>query len=219
MQKTLQQILQDIGALIDQDTTLPTGTELTVRVAYANKALEQWGKSYEWKSLRRPDFAPTVLLSATSFALPVDFVKPMSALVDVSKTTDNVYEFIDADERFAKLSSDRYAYVTGDPSTGYSLIVNPAVISGASLVMDYRGAPSSMATLQDICVCPDPDYIVKRAEAMILEARSDPRYPTSKEEARQSLAAMIEDQDAGSQGETNQVPDRYKQSGFVIGED
>ena len=41
--KTLSQILADSAAYLDLDPSLPTGTELTVRINYAQQAVNEWG--------------------------------------------------------------------------------------------------------------------------------------------------------------------------------
>lgn len=219
MAKTLQDILDDVAAYLDQDTTLATGTELTVRVNLIDQALREWGDSYQWKQLRVFNYAPSWALSATSMALPTNFKKLMSAPYDVSVNPDNEYPEIRAEDRFLKGSSDRYSIVGGNDASGRYLVINPALTSGVSLVLDYQSTPSSMATLADISVCPDANFLVKRTIANILSSRSDPRFPTLKAEADDSLANMIEEEATLSGGQNNTTSSWIKQNNFVIGRD
>jgi len=215
--KTLNQVLQDVGAYIDQDTTLPTGTELTVRVNLVNQSLDEWGNAYQWKQLR-VIYSPTFALSATSIGLPTNFKKLMSPPYDISLTSDNKYIEIRPEERFNKLSTDKYSYILGNEAGGKALIINPALTSGASLVLDYQSFPSSMATLQDVAVTSNPEFLVKRTIAYILEARADQRFPLVKAEADRIISTAIEEEDTPSGGMDNRVPDFARSGSFRIGE-
>lgn len=216
-QKTLANILAEIGAYVDQDTTAPTGTEETVRVNLVNQALTEWGESYQWKSLR-VKYAPSINLSGTSLGLPTNFKKLMSPVVDVTLDATNQYKEIRPEERFLLASDTRYCYITGDDALGKALMINPPLASGVSLVLDYQAYPSGLATLQDISVCPNPTFLAKRATSLILGARSDNRFPTLAAEADRALNQMIEEEMAPSGGEENTTHDWYQKRAFRIGE-
>lgn len=218
MAQTLRQILDDIAAFIDQDTTLATGAELTVRVNLVNQAVREWGDAYQWQALRVP-YSPSFGASQVSLALPANFKHLMSPLVDRSLTVANTYVEIDPSERFDKLSSDRYCWLLGDEVSGKSLQVNPHLVSGASLVLDYQSYPSSMATLTDICIVPQPQFVTYRVVSRILEQRADSRFPIIKAEADQMLRTMVETEDVPSGGSDNRVPDWARQSGWRMGQD
>lgn len=218
MQKTLQSILDDIGAYVDQDTTTPTGVELTTRINFVNQSLTEWGESYQWAQLRVLSNL-TFSFSGTSFALPTNFKKLMSFPTDVSQNTDNQYIQIKPQDRLSYPSLNKYCYIIGDDSAGRSLVLNPPLASGASIAFDFQSYPSSLATLTDISVCPQPDYLVKRSIAYVLEARSDTRFPQVKQDADVILQKMIEEENAPSQAEINRIPYWKNQRNFVIGED
>ena len=218
MAQTLQNILDDVASFIDQDTTLATGTELTIRVNFVNQALKEWSNAYQWKSLR-VTHSPSFSLSAISLGLPTNFKKLMSPVYDMSKTTENEYPEIRAWERFTKVSTDRYVYQSGDDASGYYLTINPALVSGASIVLDYQSHASSMATLADICVCPQPQFVSRKVIGYILESRSDARFPQINAEADRLLLNMIEEENAASGGENNRTPDIFRQIKFRVGSD
>lgn len=213
---TLNSVLADVAAYIDQDTTLATGTELTVRVNLINQALNEWAETYQWASLRVTS-PVTFALSAVSIGLATNFKKLMSPIVDRSLTSDNVYVQIRPEERYNKLSSDKYCYILGNDVIGKSLNVNPALASGASLVYDYQSTPSSMATLQDVSVCPSTDFLVKRTIARLLESRSDARFTFVKEEADSALANMMQEEATPSGGQNNRTPNWATKANFRVG--
>lgn len=214
-QKTLANILAEIGAYVDQDTTAPTGTEETVRVNLVNQALTEWGEAYQWKSLR-VQAVPSFDVSGVSIGLPTNFKKLMTPVIDV--TLDTAYKEIHPDDRFLLAPDVRYCYTVGNEAVGKALIINPPLTSGVSLVFDYQTYPSAMATLQDISVCPNPSYLAKRTTSLILGARSDSRFPTLAAEADRALNQMIEDEMVPSGGEENTTHSYYDRRAFRIGE-
>ena len=68
---TLQEILIDSAAYLDQTTDLPTGDDLDVRVNFANQAVVTWQKAYRWNELK----SKYVFASSTmaTVSLPSDF--------------------------------------------------------------------------------------------------------------------------------------------------
>lgn len=214
---SLQNILQDIGAILNQDTTLPTGTDLTMQVNLIDQALKEWGEAYEWKQLRVVNYAPAFALSATSIGLPTNYEKLMGRPFDLSLSSGNDYEEIRPENRFTKQVNDRYCFTGGDDAMGHYIVLNPALVSGASIVFDYQSGPSSMATLQDILVAPSKNFIVQRVLAKIYESRQDPRFPQFNSEANNAMVQMIQEETAPSGAMTNQIPTYYKKINFQIG--
>lgn len=212
---TLEQILTKVGAYVDQDTTLPSGTDLTVRVNLVNRALNEWSDTYEWRSLRKT-FQPTVLYSMTSLGLPSNFKRLMSAPYDMS-LVDTKYEEINPSDRFSKNAEDKYCYILGDNSSGNYVVFNPPLASGASIVVDYQCYPSSLATYNDVSQVPHPEYLAQRTIAYVLESRSDGRYPSVKSDADRMLQSMIEWEVSKSGGQNNRVSDWMRSSGFKPG--
>lgn len=218
MQKTLEQILQDVGALVDQDITTPTGSDLTTRRNYSNLALEEWANAYQWKQLR--NILPlSYTVSGASIGLPANYKKLMSVVYDKSKDSDNTYPEIPPQARHEYGPTDKYVYVIGDDITGRSLQINPVPTSSFSGIVDIQIFPSAMSGLSDICGCPHPEFVVKRVGSYVLEARSDPRFPLMKADADKLLLRMIEEEDAPSLAMKNQIRGyNSRPNGFVIGE-
>lgn len=219
MAKTLEQLLEDIGAYVDQDTTLPTSTELNVRVNLIDQALSEWSDTYDWRQLR---FAGTVsaTLSGTSAALPSNFRKMLSPLYDMSQpvTKDREYVEIDPSQQYRRQRTDKVIWTGGDSVRGHYVGLF-GFVSGFSGVFDYQALASSMATLADVCVCPNPNFITKRTIGLILEARSDSRFPQLKADADAELRKMVEFEDTPSGAENNRISDWPRSTGFTIGED
>lgn len=215
MRQTLEQILQDIGGYVDQEVTTPTGSDLTSRKAYVNRALIEWADVYDWEQLNQTYTFNISYASTVSLSLPTNFKKPMSALYEYASTTPTEYEIVSKDDRFSLSPSDNYCYLSGDPADGHVLIVPKGLASGASVVMDIQAYPSSYATLTDYSQIPNTDYLVQRAISLVLEARGDARFPIARAEADRILANMIEVQNAKNLGMNNRIP---MPTSFVIGE-
>lgn len=218
MTAIVSEILAKVGAYVDQDTTAPTGTDETVRLNLINRAINEWGSTYEWKELRYP-FAPTILASMTSVGLPANFRKLMTPAYDMSVAVPTQYVERDANARFENNSGQPdFIWVGGDTARGRYMNFSAPLTSGASIVFDYQAFPSSVVTTTDVVVVREPEYVATRVIAYILESRSDSRFPQVKADADRWLQSMIEDEMAPSGGQNNQVNNIYKQSGFVIGE-
>lgn len=218
MAVTLNTILNDVAAFVDQDTTLATGTELTVRVNLINQALTEWAEAYQWKQLKYPSVL-TFALSGTSVGLNPNFKKLMTGVYDVSVSPNTLYEQITEADKFTKNSQDKYILVGGNKADGLYINFNPGMASGMSLNYYYQSTPSSLATLADVSVCPSGEFLAKRTIATILQSRSDSRFPIIKAEADNLLANMIEEEVSQSGGQNNRVPDVYRSNNFRLGRD
>lgn len=221
---TLEQILQRIGSYVDQDDSTPTGTDLTVRISYVNRAYDEWAITYDWLALKQPyGFMPT-MTSQTSVGLPSKFKKLESPLYDYGVDTNRQkpYEYPEIREadRFNWNPVDQFCYVMGNRLTGFNLIVPKGMSSGASMVADISVFPSSLATLTHVPVLNDPDFLVFRGIAYVLEARGDARFPQAKVDADRSLARMVEHENAFRfAGGAKFIPNTYSKmaSHFRIG--
>lgn len=211
-------VLTDIAAVIDQDTAAVTGTDLLVRINLIDQAQREWAAAYQWKDLRY-SFQPSFGLSGYSSALPTNFKKLMSPVYDVSVTTNNEYQEINPSDRHLKDSTEKYVFVRGNQAQALSLFINPPLLSGASLTLEYQAYPSSLATLADTVLCPNTQFLSYRVLSQIMAARSDDRFPQFKAYADDQLSNMIEEEQAPSGGEDNRTQDYLTRSGFEIGLD
>lgn len=221
MAQTLNDILNDVAAIIDQDITLATGTDLTVRTQLVNQAVREWANAYQWKQLRINQFAPTLYPSATSLGLPSNFKKLMSRPFDVAQQTDNDYEEIRPEDAYLRKFLDvnnRFCYTGGNEATGKYLVVNPPLLSSASLVFDYQAGPGALATLQDISVVPSNTFVYKRVISKIFESRADPRFPQFASEADEAMSNMMEEESALSGAFSNTTRNDYTTQNFRIGQ-
>lgn len=221
MSYTVLNVLQDIGALVAQDTSAPTGTDLTNQINYVNMAQLDWASYYKWNELRTPYAVPSLAFSQTSMAVPSNFARLSSKVWDYSTGVDSPTEYpelIRPQDRYLKNSTAKYVWVGGNDISGRYLNINPPLASGASLRFDYQATPSSLATTNDTVTCPDRSYMAARSEYYLLAARSDERFPLFKSSSEDYLAGMVEEQDTPSEGAVNQVPDRLRLSGFRIGQ-
>ena len=217
---TVTEILQNVGSIIDQDTTLPTGTDLLVRIALINQAQAEWERSYSWKEIRINRYPIPVADQMVSVALPSTFKKLMSRPFDMSKTTNNDYEEIRPEQAYLRISQDlnnRFCFTGGNKVTGKYINFNPAIASGASIVFDYQSAPVSVATLNDVPTCPSDTFITKKVIAKIYESRADTRFPQFLSEANDTLANLMDEEAALSGGTNNTLPTFYDNVNFRMG--
>jgi hypothetical protein len=189
MARTLSQILIDANAFLDLDASEPTNTELSTRVNFANQAVQNAaaiGQLSEFHSIYTVN--PSTL---ASISLPANYREMMTGprqLLSDGSWSDPFNE-IKPLERYEKTTSDKYCYVLGNPSQGYTAVFN-GLEANATLSIDFQRFPSGMATLSDICELPDPMVVVTEIEALVLESRSDDRFPIKRAESNQKMQAM-----------------------------
>jgi len=180
---TLQDILINSNSYLDLAAELPAGDDLDVRIDYAKQAVREWADSYRWKELSTPAtiFATLGTVSLANFkeleAVPVDY-------------WGNEYPEIRPADRTQKEVSDRYCYIEGNEAKGYIATFN-AIASLATLSITYQRQPSNMATLTDVCEVPDDQFVVNKVVSLVLQSRSDERFPQVEANAQRLLANMI----------------------------
>lgn len=185
---TLSEILQDSSSYLDLDSTLPTGTELTTRIRFANMALSEWGGSSKWRQLKTE--AEGYLGAYDSIEIP-NFQYLSGPVVE--QIADGIYQEypeIRPEDRYSKDSSEKYCYIMGSQSTGFFLYPN-GLATNATLSIPYVRSPSAMATLTDVCEVPDPNFVTQRIISYVLQARNDERFPIVMSEGNRLLRNMV----------------------------
>lgn len=211
--KTLQQVLQDSAAYLDLDPSLPTGTELDVRINYARQALNEWAAAYNWRQLKQP-FFPNA--TGATVSLPSNFRNLIGAPRNL--TGNGVwqeYPQIQPEERYNYNTTDYYCYIWGDAASGYSVVFNN-LASNASLSIDYQRYPSGLATLSDSIEADDGEYIKMKVISYVLQSRSDDRFPIVDADANRMLQNMIGRENIVNPGGSNSTPKRGA-SAFRLG--
>lgn len=217
---TLEDMLKDVGSYVDQDDTTPTDTDLAIRTRFMNFALREWAMSYDWDELKSSYRFTTTLASQATISLPTNFKKPCGALsyYNTQTTLPEQYELIPLEETINRFTTDNFGYILGNEADGYNIIVPKSFPSGASLALPYYRYPASLATLTDVAEMRNPNYLVQRTIAFVLEGRGDPRYQRAEEKATVILQSSIENQNTlRISGGENRVSDYYTKRGFRIG--
>lgn len=182
--RTLSQILIDSNSYLDLEAAEPTGDDLTVRTAYAQQAVREWADAASWKELSTPYYA---FATAGTLSLPSNF-KELEAKPKDSQ--GNFYPEVRPANRVYEDSASKYCYIEGNESSGYTVTFNN-LGTLATLSLTYQRTPSNMATLTDICEVPDDQFVVKKIISMVLQSRSDERFPIVESEAQRLLKNMI----------------------------
>jgi hypothetical protein len=202
MALTVSDIQERVAALVDQESSAPTagGDDWNLRLTYINRAQREWSETAPWSCLYKEYTAQTA--GSATISLPSDFRK----LAGYPQIAAEEYPEIRPQEKEQHLSTDEFCYVLGDEGSGYSLIVNTAKSSGASLMVPYLSTPAALVSPADSSPIPNPEYLVARTVAYLWEAREDERFPLAKTESDKILARMLElENDAFDQASYNQV--------------
>lgn len=206
MPKTLEDALKASSSYVDQENTVPSGTDLATRTAYANRALNEWSDFTDWEDLTSAYLFTGITEGATTLSLPATFRKPMGPLAVYTGTTPTLYKLIPRDERFSIDSTGNYCYLEGNLDSGYNLTVPKGLTSGASCLMDIQSFPTSLLSLCSVIPTKSSDYVAQRIISLVLESRGDDRFPIAKADADRKLYAMAEAQNAKNIGTNNQIP-------------
>jgi hypothetical protein len=217
---TVADILRSVASYINQDPTLPTGTDLTMWIDLINQSQEEWADSYIWRKTLTRTNEVTVNNSQVSVGLPVGFERLLSPVFDYSGGLSNPYRYYEIKPaiRFLKEETEKYVYKMGSEAEGQYLKINPALASGASIVFDYLSRPSSLATLNDAVTCQSDQFLVLRTVSKILSSRSDPRFTIVFETSNTLLGHMMDDEAAETGGEDNEMRSTLERKGFRPGE-
>jgi len=182
--RTLSQILVDATAYLDLTAELPIGDDLEVRINYAQQAVREWGDAYRWKELSTP---LTVTATNATISLPTNFKEFENIPKDEN---NNFYPEIRPADRTEKSTTDKYCYVQGNEAQGYITTFN-GLPELSEVSLTYQRHPSNMATLTDICEVPDDLFVVQKVISLVLQSRSDERFPNVEADSQRRLANMI----------------------------
>lgn len=211
--RTLQSILIDANAYLDLEATAPTSTELVTRANYANQAI--WDASAVAQFSELHQIYEVLVSDNASVSLQSNFREFVVA------PKQNVgggwvdFPEIKPQDRFNKVSTDRYCYVVGNPAIGYTAVFN-GLTANATLSMDFQRYPSGLLTLTDVCELSDPTYVTSKIEAYVLESRNNDRFPIVKAEANGKLQNMVGREMKTPGGGINTTP-RQGSAAYSIG--
>lgn len=184
MSRTLSNILIDANSYLDLEASEPTGDDLNARVAYAQSAVREWADAYRWKELQTP---LTAVATATSLSLPTNFKE----LTDRPKDYyGNYYPEVSVAERLTQPAGEKFSFIEGNQVRGFTMTIG-GMATLATLSFTYQRQPSNMATLSDACEVPDDMFVVQKVISLVLQSRSDERFPIVEADAQRRLANMI----------------------------
>lgn len=210
MSTSLSDILIAVNAYTDLEASVPTGTELTTRTEFAKQAVNEWAQSSQWSELSR-----TYMVNpsgSASISLPADFVELEVAPQQANGDAWNEFPEVKPRDIYSKNSNDRYCYLLGDKSVGFTAVFN-GLDANATLSITYQAQPSLMASLSSTCVVPDPEFVKTKVISYVLQSRSDDRFPTVNAEANRLLANMVGRNQGSPKGGINRMP---RNSTFVL---
>lgn len=226
-QLTVDQIMQQIAATVNQESSAPTGggAEWSLWLSFINRSVEEWARAFDWEELRKTYIPQITGTAVATVSMPADFSRLAAAPVrwDSGLQGGEEIKYISTEDRKLYSPYQKWVQVWGNISSGYNLVFNPGTLSsGASLSIQYFAAPTSLASPANIPVVPDSQFIVDRVVSYILEARSDPRFQQQEVKAREKLLAMIEDANMrkyNSFAGSSPIITSTRRAGFRMGRD
>lgn len=221
---TVSEIQNRIATVIDHSATGPDSStsEYAWRLKFMNRAYQEWGGAYDWEGLRKETFLSINGVSQASISLPGDFkrmaIKPI-LFGSTSWEKGETWPEIKPEDRNNYVSTEKYFYLLGGREN-QTMIWNPGTLaSGASLLISYFSFPTSLVSSGDTVLMSDPEFVIERTIAFILETRSDPRYQQAESKAREKLLQMIDEENNRGYSLNDSVKNTEQVSGFRIGRD
>lgn len=195
---TVEQIMESIAATVNQEAVAPSGgsSEHSLWLKFINRSYFEWAEANDWEELRKQFLTTTAELSGATIPMPQDFRKIASSprLHTANGLAEGEeYPDIPQEKRGLYSEHDKYVYMLGSQSEGYNLIFHPGSLgSGASLEVWYYANVTSLASPSQVPLAANPDFLIDRTIAYVLEARSDPRFQEQEVKAREKLLQMAE---------------------------
>lgn len=203
--KTLLEILKEVNAFVDLEYAQPSGDELATRVSYANTAI--------WEAnavAQLPEFNRIYSDTGTSaMTLPSNFKELTQNPRQYINGAWVEYQEIDPKEKYNKSSGDRYCYILGNPGSNYVVYFN-GMSTTDTVDIPYQAYPSGMATFSDKCELSDPEYVVAKTEALVLQARGDDRFPYIDAVAERKLRNLVGRGSKSPGGQYRVAPSGFK---------
>ena len=197
MPTTIDTIQQRIANYADENTTIASinTTDYADRLVYLNEAMQEWQEATDWRVLYR-EFNVNVSTATgnATIVLPSNFRK-LASFPKISYTASSTAFFPETSPLSAGQygDTDKRTEILGNNTEGFFLrIYGVTLSSGASVKVPYYSTVSSLASPANIPEIPNPEFLVKRTLAYVLEAREDSRFVEMKAEADRILANMID---------------------------
>jgi hypothetical protein len=225
MRLTVDDIMTQIAASVNQEATSPTGAEYTLWLAYINRAVAEWSEAHDWEVMKKTYLPSVTAASTATVPLPTNF-KKLSGPVKYwsgNITGGEDWPEILPEEISIYNTQDKYFTITGDISSGFYLLWNPATLpSGASISIPYYSMPTSLASPSQVPVVTDSQFLVDRTIGFILESRSDSRFQETETKARDKLLEMVENAKLAKYNpytSPQPVSNTLRRQGFRMGRD
>ena len=194
----------------DSDVPINTDDEYTVGLRLANEAINYWA-NYEgtyWRELFTTNQtdgsgAQTIVTAQRTYAGPTNFREAggMIQILDTNGSVLTSYNRIEPHEAQFKSDNAPYAFFTADPSSGWTLHLNPApqaALNGKDIEYVYYKTPTLLSTGTSKTEMSNPYFIVHRILANQYRAARNPYYASALEEADNLIKGMQLDNNSGS---------------------
>lgn len=196
----------------ESDVPASTDEEYILGLSLANNGLNRWA-TYDgtyWKELFTNTGANgaggtlTIATGDTTYACPTAMREPGGEVkvLNADGTTKFTYPIIESQEAQFQDENATYAYFTGNPSTGFTLNVNPAPTSDLdtlTLRYDYYSKPTEYTTGADVSEISNPYFIVHNMLAQRFQIeRNYGGYQVAKRDSEELLKGMQMDNNSGT---------------------
>lgn len=204
----------------EADTPNNSDDEYIIFTGLANEAISRWA-NYDntfWKELWSTlqvsgDGDSTIVTGQSAYACPADMGETGGLIRIIDPSTGHTVQrlkVIEAQDSQFQSDMNNYAYFIGDPSNGYTLVINPAPVdawNGFSIDYVYYKKPTYFTTTQSKTEMKMPYFIVHRALSSRFRGSRNPYYQSAKNDAEDVLRTMQLNNNSGGQADPWKLAD------------
>lgn len=164
MARSLNELEQSLAYDLGQDSVTVDSTDWNRYKDHLNRGIRDWAGRHNWRVLRQ-SATVSVLQSTATYSLTSTFQDPLGS-VWITKTDSSIdeYPIIKAEDKHEKSTSERFAWITGNKSDGFSVNINPSPtatqVGTNNLEYWYVKQPAVLTNSADTCEIPDEDALI-----------------------------------------------------------
>ena len=195
----------------ESETPSSTDDEFTIGLRLANTAISRWANvdGVYWKELfstlqSAATGTKTIATGDTTYTAPTDMREAGGyiKILDGNGDEKTRYPIIEPQEAQFKDANSTYAYFTGNPTSGFTLNLNPAPTSdlnGLSIDYVYYKKATEFTTGTSTTEMANPGFIVHHMLANRFRvSRNYGGYQTAQRDAEEALKNMQQDNMSGT---------------------
>lgn len=161
----------------DDDTPINTSDDWAVRTTLLGVGVDEWEQEItEWRELyttllTASDGDKTTVASTATYNCPTNFIRPVGFLRIDDGTNTHYYprKEVDGIQLFDDNTTEKFYYVTGSASAGFSITIHPTPDDAYTVSYEYYKRATKPTGTTDIFEMSDPYFAIYYALSVLHE--------------------------------------------------